>query len=118
LKNARVGKSTRISALEKAFRKSGKEHYLLKLYVTGSTPKSLSAIAEVKAICEEELRGRYTLKVIDVHQEPHLAEQDQIIALPTLLKILPTPLRKILGDFSQRERVLAVLGVPGRAKKQ
>ena len=104
--------------LDSLLRKSHREHYILKLFVTGSTPRSLQAITQVKAICEEELAGRYTLEVIDVHQEPHLAEKDQIIALPTLLKTLPIPLRKVLGSFSEKEKILAVLGVsPKRASK-
>jgi len=106
----------RIDALERALRKSRREHYYLKLFVTGSTPKSLAAITQVKTLCEEELAGRYTLQVIDVHQEPHLAERDQIIALPTLLKTLPMPLRKVLGTFSEKEKVLAVLGVAPQRK--
>ena len=100
--------------LDSLLRKSQREHYVLKLFVTGSTPRSLQAITQVKQICEEALAGRYTLEVIDVHQEPHLAEKDQIIALPTLLKTLPVPLRKVLGSFSEREKVLAVLGVPSK----
>ena len=98
--------------LESILRKGRREHYVLKLFVTGSTPRSLQAITQVKSLCEEELAGRYTLEVIDVHQEPHLAEKDQIVALPTLLKTLPAPLRKVLGNFAEREKILAVLGVP------
>jgi len=108
------GHSRGSSDLETLLRKSRREHYILKLFVTGSTPRSLHAIAQVKALCEEELAGRYTLEVIDVHQEPHLAEKDQIVALPTLLKTLPAPLRKVLGSFSEREKILAVLGVPSK----
>jgi len=112
LKKATVHGSNQVRKLESLLRKNTREHYVLKLFVTGSTPRSLDAIARVKSICEEEIAGRYTLQVIDVHQEPELAEQDQIIALPTLLKTLPSPLRKILGSFSEREKVLAVLGLP------
>ena len=93
------------------------EQYDLRLFVTGSTPRSLEAIAQIKELCETRLKGRYTLQVIDVHQEPHLAEADQIIALPTLLKKLPPPLRKILGGFSEKERLLAILGL-APAKKE
>ena len=102
--------------LESLLRKKQREHYILKLFVTGSTPRSLQAITQVKAMCEEELAGRYTLEVIDVHQEPHLAEKDQIVALPTLLKTLPAPLRKVLGNFSEKEKILAVLGVPSKRR--
>lgn len=104
-----------LRALEKAA-KANQGPYELKLFITGSTPKSLDAIARIKEVCEEELQGRYSLDVIDVHQEPHLAEVEQIIALPTLLKKLPLPLRKMLGDFSEKERLLAVLGL-SRVKK-
>ena len=113
----RPSKVDGIQSLERALRKSRQEHYYLKLFVTGSTSKSLAAITLVKALCEEELAGRYTLQVIDVHQQPDLAERDQIIALPTLLKTLPTPLRKVLGSFSEKEKVLAVLGIAPRGKK-
>lgn len=118
MKKARAKNPHSLRLLEKALKDSRQEHYQLRLFVTGSTPKSLEAIAHVKAMCEAELAGRYTLQVIDVHQEPHLAEQDQIIALPTLLKALPHPLRKMLGSFSQKEKVLAVLGVPSKDKKR
>lgn len=107
----------RIRTLERVMRKNEREHYVLKLFVTGSTTKSLQAIGEVKNLCEENLGGRYTLDVIDAHQEPHLVEKDQIVALPTLLKTLPLPLRRILGSFSEKERVLAVLGVTPRGAK-
>ncbi len=106
---ARRKKSLR--ALERASRNRALEPYELKLFITGSTPKSLEAIAQIKALCESELRGRYTLEVIDVHQSPHLAEAEQIVALPTLLRKLPPPLRKILGGFSEKDRVLAALGL-------
>jgi circadian clock protein KaiB len=80
--------------------------YLLRLYVTGVTPKSMRAIANIKAICEEHLQGRYSLEVIDVYQQPELAQGDNIIAMPTLVKQLPTPLRRLVGDLSKREKVL------------
>lgn len=118
MKKARGNGRGHLEALEEAFRKKSREHLVLKLFVTGSTPKSREAIARVKAICETELAGQYSLQVIDVHQEPQLAERDQIVALPTLLKVLPAPLRKILGSFSEREKVLAVLGVPPKDRKR
>ena len=100
-----------LRALERAAAARKSEQYDLKLFVTGSTPRSLEAIARIKELCESQLKGRYTLEVIDVHQEPHLAEMEQIIALPTLLKKLPPPLRKVLGGFSEKERLLAILGI-------
>lgn len=80
--------------------------YVLKLYVTGTTPASTRAVANIKNICEEHLAGRYELEVIDLYQQPLLARGEQIIASPTLIKILPFPLRRIIGDMSNKERVL------------
>ena len=85
------------------------EHYALRLYVTGTTPKSVRAIANVKKICDEYLKGRYELEVIDLYQQPQLAQGEQIIAAPTLIKKLPLPLRRIIGDMSKSERVLVGL---------
>jgi circadian clock protein KaiB len=83
--------------------------YVLRLYVTGKTPNSLRAIASLKEVCEEYLHGRYHLQVIDIYQQPALAEGDQIVATPTLIKKLPAPLRRLIGDMSNRERVLVGL---------
>lgn len=82
------------------------EHYVLRLYVSGLTPNSVRAVANLKALCEERLAGRYELEVIDVFQQPELARADQIIAVPTLIKALPLPMRRLLGDLSKKERVL------------
>ena len=79
---------------------------ILKLYVTAETPNSLRAIANLRRICEEELDQEYEIIVIDVLKEPGLAESDKIIATPTLVKALPPPLRKVIGDLSDREKVL------------
>lgn len=86
-----------------------KEKYILRLYVTGTTPQSVRAIANIKQICEEHLKGRYDLEVIDLYQQPNLASGEQIIAAPTLIKKLPLPLRRIIGDMSGTERVLVGL---------
>ncbi len=83
--------------------------YVLRLYVTGKTPNSLRAIASLKEVCEQYLQGRYHLQVIDIYQQPDLAEGDQIVATPTLIKKLPAPLRRLIGDMSNRERVLVGL---------
>src|SRR5262249_13333466 len=80
--------------------------YLLKLYVTGQTPRSLSAIANLRRICEEELHGSYEMVVIDVLERPQLAEDEKILATPTVVKELPTPIRRIIGDLSDSEKVL------------
>jgi circadian clock protein KaiB len=82
------------------------QRYVLRLYVTGSTPRSTKAIANIRALCEAHLRGRYDLEVIDIYQQPVLARGEQIIAAPTLIKKLPAPLRKVVGDLSNVERVL------------
>lgn len=83
--------------------------FLLRLYVAGTTPRSAQAISNIKKICNEHLAGRYELDVIDTYQKPHLAKRDQVVALPTLIKELPTPLRRIIGDLSDTERVLVGL---------
>lgn len=82
------------------------EKYLLVLYVTGSTPQSVRAIDNIKTICEEHLQGKYNLEVVDLYQNPGLAKSEQIIAAPTLIKKLPLPLRRIIGDLSVSEKVL------------
>ena len=85
--------------------------YLLKLYVAGQTPKSLTAFANLKKICEEHLTGQYQIEVIDLSVNPSLAKDDQILALPTLVRKLPEPVRKIIGDLSNTERVLVGLDI-------
>jgi circadian clock protein KaiB len=83
-----------------------KKTYILKLYVAGNTPNSVRALKTLNNILEKEFQGVYALKVIDVLKNPQLAEEDKILATPTLAKILPPPVRKIIGDLSDRERVL------------
>lgn len=80
--------------------------YLLRLYITGSRPLSLRAVANIRAVCEENLKGRYELEVIDLYQQPSLAKGQKIIAAPTLIRRLPHPLRRLIGDMSQKEKVL------------
>jgi circadian clock protein KaiB len=89
--------------------------YVLRLYVTGSTPRSMRAIANIKAICDEHLQGRYTLEVIDVYQHPELVISEQLLAAPTLIKALPLPLRRLVGDMSNEERVLIGLDLRTRS---
>lgn len=93
------------------------ESYLLRLYVAGSTSNSTRAINNIKKICEEYLKGRYELEVIDLYVNPGLAKGDQIIAAPTLIKKLPAPLRRIIGDLSVTERVLIGLDLRPTKKK-
>ena len=80
--------------------------YLLKLYVTGTSPRAQVAIANLRRICEQELRGQYQLEIIDVLEHPQVAEDDRILATPTLIKQLPPPLRRVIGDLSDKEKVL------------
>jgi circadian clock protein KaiB len=82
------------------------QRYVLRLYISGLTPAATRALANLKKICEEHLPGRYEMEVIDVYQQPVLAKGEQILAAPTLIKALPLPLRRIIGDMSNRERVL------------
>ncbi len=83
--------------------------YVLKLYVTGKTPRSTQAVENVRAICDEYLEGRYDLEVIDIYQQPALLAGEQIIAAPTLVKKLPLPVRRLVGEMSNRGRVLVGL---------
>jgi|SRR6476661_1475923 circadian clock protein KaiB len=85
------------------------DKYVLRLYVTGMTPRSQQAIAAIKTICEKHLKGRYDLEVIDIYQNPILAKDQQIVAVPTLVKQLPSPLRRLIGNLSDEERVLVGL---------
>ncbi len=91
---------------EEALSKTADEKYCLRLYVTGTTPKSIRAITNIKRICEAHLQGRYTLEVVDIYQQPVLAKEEQIIAAPTLIKKLPLPLRKFIGDMTNTDRIL------------
>jgi len=87
------------------------DRYVLRLFVTGTTVRSQHAIANMRRICEEFLSGRYELEVIDIYQEPEKTRELQIIATPTLVKVLPEPLRRIIGDLSDQEKVLAGLNL-------
>ena len=82
------------------------DRYVLRLYVTGLTARSTRAIQNIKTICEDHLKGRYELEVVDVYQHPGLAKGEQIIAAPTLIKYLPLPLRRFIGDMSHTEKIL------------
>jgi circadian clock protein KaiB len=85
--------------------------YVLRLYVTGLSPRAKEAIRNIKRLCEEELHGRYDLKVIDIYQQPELAKKEQILAAPTLIRTLPLPLRKMVGDMSDREKIIVGLEI-------
>src|SRR5262249_15318537 len=90
--------------------------YVLRLYVTGTTPRSIAAIENVRRICDSHLRGRYALQVIDLYQQAPLARGEQIVAAPTLVKQLPLPLRRLIGDMSDTERVLMGLDIVPQAR--
>jgi circadian clock protein KaiB len=101
---------------ERALAPQGDQKYVLRLYVTGTTPKSVRAITNIRKICERRLKGAYDLEVIDIYQQPVLAKGEQIIAAPTLLKKLPLPLRRFIGDMSNIEKSL--LGLDFRPEKK
>ena len=101
---------------EKTLALQGGRKNVLRLYVTGTTPRSVSAITNIRKICDEHLKGTYDLEVIDIYQQPMLAKGEQIIAAPTLLRKLPLPLRRFIGDMSDTEKIL--LGLDFRPKKQ
>jgi len=94
---------------------SVKQHYELRLYVSGSSPRSGLAIANVRSLCDEFLAGRYDLEVIDIYQQPAVAAHEQIIAAPTLIKITPVPSRRLIGDLSDRQKVLIGLNLAARS---
>jgi circadian clock protein KaiB len=86
-------------------------HYQLRLFVSGTTPRSARAIQNIRALCEEKLQNRYELEVIDIYQHPELVKPEQIVVTPTLVKKLPLPVRKIIGDLSDNDRVLVGLDI-------
>jgi circadian clock protein KaiB len=106
------------AAFEKMLQKTtDKDRYELKLYVTGTSPRSGQAIANVRSLCEEYLKGRYDLEVIDIYQQPAVAVSEQIIAAPTLIKKSPAPSRRMIGDLSSRDRILIGLNIAAVAPK-
>jgi circadian clock protein KaiB len=101
--------SSETESFEKSLEETQNTEYFLRLYISGHTQKSTNAILQLREVCEEYLKGRYQLEVIDIHQQPELARDQQIIATPTLIKTLPLPLRRMIGDLSQREKMLVGL---------
>jgi circadian clock protein KaiB len=110
-----IADGTTTEAFERSAEKASHSKYLLRLYVAGINPKSSRAIANVRRICEEHLSGRYELEVIDLYQQPVLSKGEQIVAVPTLIKKLPVPLRKFIGDMSDTERILVGLDLRPKA---
>ena len=102
-------KSSATKAMERAVSRASTEKYVLKLYITGMTPRSREALRNLRKVCHERLGNNYDLEVIDIYQQPTLAKGDQIIAVPTLIKKLPLPLRRLIGDLSREDRI--VLGL-------
>jgi circadian clock protein KaiB len=115
-KSSPAGKRKRGGAgeLERTGAPSRQPKYVLRLYVSGSTLKSALAVENIKRICEQHLKNRYDLEVIDVYQQPNLARGEQIVAVPTLIKQLPPPLRKLIGDLSNHSNVLRGLDLRKR----
>lgn len=93
-----------------------KKEYFLKLYVTGANRRSQKAITNLNAVCEQHLHGRYELEVVDIYRSPLAAEKDQILATPTLVKRLPLPMRRLIGDLSERGRLLLLLNIKEEAE--
>jgi len=103
------------AAFEQALTQDGDGQYVLRLYLTGHTSRSLKAVQAVKTLCEEHLTGRYELEIVDLCQQPERAQAAQIIAAPTLVKELPPPLRRLIGDLTDPDRVLVALNLkPGK----
>lgn len=99
-------------SFEAALLGAAEERYVLRLYVAGGTALSIQALVNLKALCAGRLKGRYTLEVIDVYQEPERARDEQVVAVPTLIKASPSPLRRLIGDLSDTARVLRGLNLP------
>ena len=108
---AKLPASNGSSAKNGTARKKPGSIWSLRLYVAGQTPKSLSAFANLKRMCESNLAGRYQIEVIDLMKEPHRAQHDQIVALPTLVRKLPEPIKRVIGDLSNAERVMVAIEV-------
>lgn len=102
--------------LLKTARRNARLNYVLKLYVAGLTPRSVAAIRNITAVCEKHLKGRYELEIIDLYQRPTLAQGEQIIAAPTLIKKLPLPLRRLIGDMANEEKVLVGLDLRSKPR--
>jgi circadian clock protein KaiB len=105
-------------ALEALAAEHANSRYVLRLYITGSTPRSARAISNIRKICEEHLEGRYDLEIVDISLHPTLAAGEQIIAAPTLIKMLPLPLRRFIGDMSHTERILVGLDLRAAAEQR
>jgi circadian clock protein KaiB len=111
-KHDRLGPAAR--RLNDAIAAASTERFVLRLFVSGLSARSRRAIDNIKQLCEAHLAGRYELQIIDIYQQPELAKDQQLIAVPTLIKKLPLPLRKLVGDMNDRARVMVMLGVAAK----
>jgi circadian clock protein KaiB len=114
-KNSHLGPMAR--RLEAAIAGNSKDRFVLRLYVSGLSARSRQAIENIRRLCEEHLAGRHELQIIDIYQQPELAKDQQLIAAPTLVKKLPLPLRKLVGDMHDSARVLIMLGIAAPAEE-
>lgn len=103
-----------LEEFEQASQKKPAEKYVLKLFISGMTQRSLEAIDNLKMICDEQLSGCYTLEIVDISQQPEVLRKEDIVATPTLIKELPKPIRRIIGDLSNKERVLIALNLKSK----
>ncbi len=117
-KSAKRHKNGAPSRKRTAKKSSAPEAWNLRLYVAGQTPKSLAAFSNLKRLCEEHLEGRYRIEIVDLMKQPHLAQNDQIVALPTLVRKLPEPIKRIIGDLSNLERVMVGLDLVPLVEKK
>lgn len=96
---------------EEALKKKVDQKFVLRLFITGITPRSLEAIEKVRELCEEHLKGRYKLEIIDLYKQPDKARTNQVFAAPTLVRLLPLPVRKVIGDMTEKEKLLSGLDI-------
>jgi len=114
-----MGLAPSAQEFERAIAQSPDARFVLRLYVSGMTPRSRQAIDNICQLCQEHLAGRYDLEIIDIYQQPELAKEGQVIAAPTLVKTLPLPLRRVIGDMGDPGRIMVVLGIaPGSDGKK
>lgn len=102
---------TKLRSKKTANENANGQHWILRLYIAGQTPKSVAALSNLSAICEAKLKGQYKIEIVDLARRPELARENQIFAIPTLVRQVPEPIRKIIGDLSDKERVLVGLAL-------
>lgn len=107
----KIGKANSTKEFESVIQRVQKDVYVFRLYVAGTSPCSMRAITNIKRICEQYLKGQYELEIIDIHQQPAKADVEELLAAPTLIKKLPIPVRKLIGDMSDTSKVLLILNL-------